>query len=97
MQCQRTCFFTTKTSPNNKETLTPCNDRQGVWKYISYHQVPSVRNIPPLANIEGSINGMTPFESLHVIGHGGYKDGSDVVRNLIGPGKVQEVEKESLN
>ena len=40
---------------------------------------------------------MTTFESLHVIGHGGYKDGSDVVRNLIGPGKVQEVEKESLN
>ena len=66
-------------------------------KSISSHQIPSAFDKMPLANIIEGIAGITPFETLHVHGHGSYKDGPDAVHGIIGVGNTKAAEKESID
>ena len=51
----------------------------------------------PLADIIEGIAGITPFETLHVHGHGSYKDGPEAVYGIIGVGNTKAAEKESID
>ena len=66
-------------------------------KSISYHRIPSAFDEMPLADIIEGISGITPFETLHVHGHGSYKDGPEAVYDIIGVGNTKAAEKESID
>ena len=66
-------------------------------KSISYHRIPSAFDEMPLADIIEGIVGITPFETLHVHGHGSYKDGPEAVYDIIGAGNTKAAEKESID
>ena len=65
---------------------------------ISQHPVKSAWNELPLSNLDEGINGMTPYEPLHVHGMGTYSDGADAIHDLISP-KVttKKAEKEEID
>ena len=66
-------------------------------KLISHHQEESVWNDLPIADIVHGINGMTPLEWLHLNGQGNFKDGPEVIHNLIGKGDTKKSKKEELD
>lgn len=66
-------------------------------KQISHHQEDSAWNNLPIADIVHGINGMTPLEWLHLNGQGNFKDGPEVIHNLIGKGETKKSKKEELD
>ena len=66
-------------------------------KSISFHQETSVWNNLPIADIEEGIGGMCPLEWLHLNGQGNFKDGPDVIHDIIGEGQTKKSKKEELD
>ena len=66
-------------------------------KFISYHQEESVWNNLPIADIVEGIGGMCPLEWLHLNGQGNFKDGPDVLHDLIGVNQTMKSKKEELD
>ena len=64
---------------------------------ISQHQVWSAWNELPIADLTEGINGMTPFEPLHVHGMGSYKDVIEGINNLIGKKGSKKSEREMMD
>ena len=66
-------------------------------KFISYHQEASVWDDLPLADIIEGIPGHCPIEWLHLNGQGNYKDGVDVIHDVIGENQTKKSKKEELD
>ena len=66
-------------------------------KYISYHQEKSAWNDLPIADIVEGVGGMCPLEWLHLNGQGNFKDGPDIIHDIIGEKKTMKSKKEELD
>ena len=64
---------------------------------VSQHPVASAFNELPLADKICGINGMCPFENLHVFGNGLYKDVVQVIHDLIGKKDTGATKKGELD
>lgn len=65
---------------------------------ISQHQLLSVWNDLPIADIVEGVSGMTPYEPLHVFAMGTCADGAQCIHDLIHPSvSAKKAEKESLD
>ena len=77
--------------------LEKAREKQTYAKFISYHQEKSVWNELPIADIVEGIGGMCPLEWLHLNGQGNFKDGPDVLHDLIGVNQTMKSKKEELD
>ena len=66
-------------------------------KAISQHQHQSIFNDLPIADTREGINGMTPYEDLHVNGQGNLKDSISNINNVIGEGDTNKSKKEEVD
>lgn len=66
-------------------------------KQISFHQVKSAWSELPIADLIEGITGVTPFEALHVHGHGTYRDAIEVIHDFLGPGDTNKAAKEEFD
>ena len=66
-------------------------------RFISHHQEESAWNNLPIADIIEGCNGMCPLEWLHLNGQGNFKDGPEVLHDMIGPKGTQKARKEELD
>ena len=77
--------------------LEKAREDEDYAKFISYHQEESVWNNLPIADIIEGIGGMCPLEWLHLNGQGNFKDGPDILHDLIGVKKTMKSKKEELD
>lgn len=63
-------------------------------KFISYHQEASVWDDLPIADIIEGISGMCPIEWLHLNGQGNFKDGVNVLHDILGKKQTKKSKKE---
>ena len=66
-------------------------------KSISHHQVESAFNALPLADVIEGVNGQTPFDGLHVHGHGTYVDGAQALKDILGKNDTNKAAKDAFD
>ena len=66
-------------------------------KEISFHPIESAWSELPIADIVEGITGVTPYEALHVHGHGTYKDAIEFIHDFLGAGDTNKAAKEEFD